>query len=541
MIEKEMKTSSVKYLIRGASHYKLLLIVLLMFVFLFSISSFVTAQAVNNCCEKTLSGAWCQNSLPENCDPAYRSTSTSCESTSFCKPKCCVDSDEGLCSENTPERVCNEGSGTSIDDAECNVPQCSLGCCILGDQASFVTLQRCKKLSGEFGLKTNFRNDIRDEVSCIEIANSEDKGACVFNSIGVRTCRMTTRGECNSQLGNGTTEFFNEFLCSADELATDCGPSTETTCVEGNDEVYFMDTCGNPANIYDSKKIYSNNPSYWQRIVKKEQSCNPGNGNTNSKTCGNCNYLQGSVCGTGNAQFGSLVCKDLNCYNTENGNTYKNGESWCIYQSKVGNGKDVVGSRHYRHICVNGEELVEPCADFRNEVCLQESISTTLGNFEEASCINNRWKDCIDQNSEDCSNRDLRTCYELKGVHVEENDAEGNNRGILNGGEICLPDNPPGLKFWTGKESGNICDLGNARQVVKFEKKIIGSKKCVENCEALSDNWIKKLNNVCTSLGDCGASVNIAGDFSGKGAVYKRDGNKRIVDSILEPIARGAL
>ena len=114
--------------------------------------SFVVAQTegevvANFCCEKTLNGAWCQNNLEENCDPSLRKTPTSCDATSFCRMGCCVDSEEGLCMENTPERVCEISTGTWVNDANCEVPQCNLGCCILGDQSSFVTLTRCKRLS----------------------------------------------------------------------------------------------------------------------------------------------------------------------------------------------------------------------------------------------------------------------------------------------------------------------------------------------------------------------------------------------------------
>src|SRR3990167_7856396 len=136
-------------------------------LFVILVGGFIFAQqsSSNVCCEKTMSGAWCQNTQEGQCDPAFRKTPTSCEATSFCKPGCCIDSQEGLCMENTPQKVCESSSGTWVDDEECNVPQCNLGCCILGDQASFVTLTRCKKLSSFYGLTTNFRKDINSEDS----------------------------------------------------------------------------------------------------------------------------------------------------------------------------------------------------------------------------------------------------------------------------------------------------------------------------------------------------------------------------------------
>ena len=90
-------------------------------------------------------------------------------------------------------------------------------------------------------------------------------------------------------------EFHAGILCSAEELATNCSPSKKTTLIDGKDEVYFVDTCGNPANIYDASKI--NDKSYWRTVVKKADSCGFGNanGNAGSATCGNCNYFEGST------------------------------------------------------------------------------------------------------------------------------------------------------------------------------------------------------------------------------------------------------
>jgi len=349
-----------------ASYSQISMIILAIFALayiLYSVNSVLAEASIwpafNVCCEKTNEGAWCQNTLEENCDSSFRKTPTSCQATSFCKPGCCYDSQEGLCMENTPQRVCNDANGTWLDDAECNVKQCELGCCVIGTQASFVTLTRCKKLSGIFGLETNFRTDIGDEANCIAIAASQDQGACVYEVDYTPTCRFTTRAGCNNmQTGGNMTsnaEFYKDYLCSAEELATNCGPSTKTTCVNGKEEVYFVDTCGNPANIYDASKL--NDKSYWKKKVDKSEACgfNQAKGNAGSRTCGNCDYFKGSICSKGDASYGDYFCTDLNCYDTKNGNDYKNGESWCEYDSNTGEGADAVGARHFRHICINSQ------------------------------------------------------------------------------------------------------------------------------------------------------------------------------------------
>ena len=110
------------------------------------------------CCEKTNSGLYCQDVTPDQCSSSGRQAPTSCRSTSFCKPGTCYDSNEGTCLDNTPQNVCNLNNGIWTDKA---APQCDLGCCVLGDQAAFVTLTRCKKLSSFLGLQTNYNKNIK--------------------------------------------------------------------------------------------------------------------------------------------------------------------------------------------------------------------------------------------------------------------------------------------------------------------------------------------------------------------------------------------
>src|SRR3989338_8570544 len=373
------------------------------------------AQEASVCCEKTTSGAWCQNAPESDCDTSngLRTTPSSCEATSFCKLGCCYDSNEGTCAENTPEIVCSDAQGAWSDSAECSIPQCDLGCCVISTQAAFVSLVRCKKLSAFYGVDTDFRSDIQSEDACIEIAQSQDRGACVYEEDFTNTCKFSTSQDCTET--NST--FYKDKLCTAEELGTDCGPTTKTICAEGSDEVYFVDTCGNPANIYDSAK--TNDDDYWTNVFAKSESCGSTSttGNADSASCGNCDYLAGSICsksefGGAKATYGDYVCKDLNCKDTSLGKDMKHGETWCAYDSETGDGKDAVGSRHYRHVCVSGEETTEPCDDFRQQVCIQDSIETSTGeSFSQAGCRSNRWQDCIAQiEQEDCENTDKRDC-----------------------------------------------------------------------------------------------------------------------------------
>ncbi len=546
--------------------------------FIFSLG-FVSADAsifpaFNVCCEKTIGGAWCQDTLEENCDTSgnLRMTPTSCEATSFCKKGCCFDSKDGLCMEGTPQKVCENAGGVWSDDAQCNIPQCELGCCIIGDQASFVTLTRCKRLSNIYGLNTDFRTNVGDEISCIGIAQSQDKGACVYETDEFeRTCRFTTRGEC---LNIENSEFKKDYLCSAEELATNCGKTTRTMCIDGKDEVYFVDSCGNPANIYDSSKV--DDAVYWNKIVSKADSCSLSK--SGDPKCGNCDYFGSSICGKGSATYGDYNCRNLECKDDE-GNKWKNGESWCVYDGKIGEGSDAVGSKHFRYVCMNGEITIEPCADYRNEVCIQDFIETSSGDFTEAACRINRWRDCLDQKEEeDCLNTDRRDCYWLEGVFwsgvgvatttqsdtstsgvfgsgstggfsggstggfeggitgqaiapitgraSEEDGPEKSPAGAQLGGGICLPEIPAGLMFWNQGDAQSVCNYGSSVCVVKYEEKLTGGGKCVDNCECLEVGYAQKMNRVCSSLGDCGAYVNYVGRYTDGGAEWKVKGKK---------------
>ena len=496
--------------------------------------STILAQEADYCCEKTDYGAWCMNAPEENCGEGYKKAPTSCDATSYCREGCCYESQEGLCMENTPQRVCDDREGSWVDSAECDIPQCELGCCVLDSQAAFVTLTRCKRLSGFYGLETDFRLGINSEVECIAVTQLKDRGACVFEEEYTRTCKFTTREDCEQirSTGNLTEpDFYKNYLCSADELATNCGPTTDTVCVPGKDEVYFIDTCGNPANIYDSSKTYDKDASYWKEVVGKAESCDFGDDNADDSSCGNCDYYLGSICKKsklGNrATYGDYICEDLNCYDTSVGDK-KHGESWCSYDGKTGEGVDSVGSRHYRHFCVAGEEIVEACADFRNEICIEGETETSVGVFQESACRVNRWKDCVEQKEkEDCENIARRDCFMMEGVPlvVSTGEEPSGAEELVEG--ACAPNVPPGFKFWEESETDGICNVASAGCTVTFEKGLFGSKKCEENCECLEEEWAQKRNQVCTSTGDCGGYVNWQGKFTGDGYDWKVDDDKR--------------
>lgn len=471
---------------------------------------FVSGQEATVCCEQTTSGAFCQNVPSNECAPGSQQVPTSCESTSFCKAGTCFDSNEGTCMDNTPQLVCNANGGIWSEESP---PQCQLGCCILGDQAAFVSLVRCKKLSGFLGLLTNYKSSITNELACIAEVQAQDKGACVFEFEFENSCKFTTRSDCS---GISDSSFYKDKLCSAEELGTICGPTTETMLVAGKDEVYFKDTCGNAANIYDASKI--NDKEYWTNVKNKAESCNPNSANTLSAACGNCNYLLGSygrdsdVAGK-DATYGDYICANLNC-GVVDGVERRHGESWCVNSDagSVGNGENSVGSRFHKQICVNGEIVVEPCGDFRSEECVEDQIETVNGPFSQAACRVNRWQDCLAQGTKaSCENTDKRDCSWNEKVFL----------GNQSAGGTCLPKNSPGLNFWSDPETTQICMQATTNCVVKYEKGAFDNWGCVENCHCLEEAWLQDHINACNAIGDCGNQVNWVGK-KGYGDAFKK-------------------
>ena len=558
------------------------------------ILSISLASAANACCEKTKTGAWCQNSQSEECDSGFRQTPTSCEATSYCKKGCCYDSQEGLCMENTPQKVCQDNEGSWSDSADCNIPQCSLGCCVLGNEAAFVTKVRCKTLSGFYGLETDFRAGITNEMTCLAEAKGEDEGACVYeDSPGHNTCKFVKRSECKETISTTTStsnatgneteitsttsegqKFHKGTLCTAQDLNTDCQKSKETMLVDGKDEVYYVDTCKQKANIYDASRY--DDSLYWTYVVEKSESCGAGSSNAGSKTCGNCDYYLGSVgkkaAWNANPAYGDYICSSLDC------SGHKHGESWCVYDSPRDYGQDTVGSRDFKEVCIGGEILQEPCADFRNEICVEGKT----GSYNEARCTVNKWQGCLEQvEQSDCEDINARDCYWIEKYFYDSNTnkiAQSSNEtdeyGIyLTAQGVCLPRHPPGFTFWeqsstqsTGTTNTNgsfsapatgsfgtgyvepkssvsasdMCSIGDSKLEIKLTKTTkplafwtsSGEWECqglaygdqydksycqlFESPEKMQE-WASEMNSICYSLGDCGGYINWIGTYTQEG------------------------
>jgi hypothetical protein len=372
-----------------------------------------------------------------------------------------------MCSYNSPKQKCETSRGNWSNSATCQIQECSLGCCILSDQATVATSRECTNLANQLNLKKDFQ-PLDADGSCNSKLGLLETGACLYPSndfSGENDCKFTSKAQCS-----GT--FYKDVLCTSKALNTNCKPAKNTTCVETKDQVYYLDSCGNTANVYDANRY--NDTIYWDKIIPTSNSCSPS-----SKDCGNCNYLTGSICSQYKSKIdtkptiGNNVCRDLNCKNGK-----KNGESWCVsdYSNRETSAVAPIGSRWFKGICFDGEISIEPCADFNNEICIDNSA--TSGNssgFSEAKCIINDWRSCISANEKKTYDEVKNECEKYSQcvmfLDIEGNEKYENLAGFIKGeaqvgkstprgnagsigeGEnkvmaFCVPKFTPGLIFW---------------------------------------------------------------------------------------------
>ena len=523
------------------------------------IASAQTATPVT-CCERSVNGTWCYESASESeCNSNYMTNPNAlCSETSFCRLGCCYDSNEGTCSRNSPETLCEESNGEfTSNNADCNLQQCTQGCCLIGDNANYVTEQQCKRLAEYNGVDYSTQAEFtsaNNELECLVRAGLQEQGACVFeDSDGESACTFGTKLECTGSSGiRYGYEFYNGMMCTAPSLNTICQKTENTICVEGKDETYFIDSCGNTANIYDASKI--DDEAYWTYYYTKEQSCGAGatDGNANSASCGNCDYLAGSKCKgyrTGKdtkPDYGNYVCRDLDCPDTSDGTDRWHGESWCEYDGSIGNGTDIVGSRHWRHYCIEGEEKVEPCDDFRQSICAeQQTQAADSSMFSSAACVYNDWRSCLSYNEETGTAEE--NCKANPHCFWQAGWDPGEEWDTIN---MCLPQYPPGNYLASTTEGTAFsaaaeCSLATQSVTVTEVKEcrvfgLFGSDwECKANCIADEEGWTQAMNKWCTSLGDCGAYVNIAGVVTDGG--YNIEGGQKLSDSYLDSLVQNII
>src|SRR3989344_9157236 len=456
------------------------LIILFSSTFALSLSlSSQDVQAAEVCCSETTSGNYCDYVEQSECKTGAQSAPTSCDQTSFCKPSCCP-AEDGFCYDNYPKALCSspEVGGRPQDGACSQVSECNLGCCLIGTQALFTTKTNCIAQTGSYGdLEVDFRTSVTTEQACVNLAQTADTGCCVTQD----GCKFTSKAECTIDQAVTGTGFYKDKYCSQLPSQCDCAPSNpesigannrrgtedpkQTMCLDNSDDVYWKDSCGNPEGIKQK-----------------------------------CDYAKGTICGDSDGN-GEYTCESVDCSGTNNNKftfspgiavggkispqledgktTLKNGESWCLfdYQDSVSAknyyGKSPVGSTDYRTLCINGQQLIEPCADFRKEFCFSTDVNapgvtaTSDEEFISGRCLkNDRWESCVN----DCNTADPYSMNKKEYKEAIEKDttccSDISQRDCQWAGK-CVPAVSPGYKFWEG-EGTDTCSKANTECTATF-------------------------------------------------------------------------
>lgn len=460
----------------------------------------VSAQVSGQgCCELTKSGNSCQNINLDNCDLTKKTAPTKCENTDFCELGCCISPQNGLCNKKTSKIDCEKSGGRFEKGEACNIQECRNGCCIIGGEAIWTTEANCKFEGNTENkdLPTDWQQDFESELQCLFKSEANKNGACVFDSEkGDKKCLLTSLDECIKRTGS-ESNFVRDVFCSDKNLNTTCKAKDHKGCINGKEDVYWFDSCGNKEEIAED-----------------------------------CDFYRGSYCGKEN----DYLCKDIRC--DTNGDGIKdraNGESWCSYDAAIGNGKDTGGSRHIKHICNMGTERIAPCADFRNEICVQEDANIDGKSFSQAACRVNQWRTCLDFNKIKDQGNMLNKCQANPDCWTKH---------IAMGGsfdfKVCLPQYPPGFdllpdnlyddngnlnqeSYYQATAADGICDIASLECTETWICSIFGCI-CVDNCECHTEKFTKEMNDFCVSLGDCGSYINYLGKGTDTGYSLKAVG-----------------
>ena len=555
------------------------------FIFAFILVAILMINFINAevCCEKNLDGALCTTeSSAEKCDLSgnLQAVSTTCDNTVYCDIGCCINTIEGSCTAGSPKEKCQQDGGNWVDSPLCDLPSCQQGCCeVEGGLTYFKNPTECNQIASVSGKETIFHADITDYFECASLSTSGIKGACVLRNTATDVsrpeCEIRNKKDC---IGPGE-EFHAGLLCTANSLQTKCVATTNTACSDDpkDDRVYFQDSCGNNANIYDANKYGDTN--YWENIIDPELACSVEEEGAGS--CGNCGFPT-NVCKPDkrgdsiNPVYGDYFCSPINC--EYKNHKYSNGESFCAVDSiedgviltrdflnftdkspeEIMNylvNANVPGTEYLVLECDEGDIVASRCDSLRGEYCKEWEITD---GFTHAMCEPNRWETCIYQtNKEDCEKEDNGGCawvtqdfFSILGLRkVPKEVAKGNKiliernypMNILDEASgTCVPKVSPGYNFWGGKltpaevdvekvlDNQEMCSLANNVCTVEFDSSRTPSENSA--CEPIKkqdkfDTWLKERLQFCGMMGDCGVKKNFIGELGLNSISPKKDFN----------------
>ncbi|MBU4069816.1 MAG: hypothetical protein KJ646_02440, partial [Nanoarchaeota archaeon] len=189
----------------------------------------------------------------------------------------------------------------------------------------------------------------------------------------------------------------------------------------------------------------------------------------------------------------------------------ENGESWCVYDGYIGDGKDVPGSRHWKRMCIEGKVKYEPCADYRGQICTQYETEKQGQTLTAATCEINLAALCALSSGSDCL--DNKDCM-VKSVFIDKYFQF----------DQCVARYPRGFNLKeTSEEEARLCSTADQTCIIFYRRDWKRQWQCMENCDCKTYIFAEKLNDVCISLGDCGSSVNYIGEGTNNIAVTGTD------------------
>ncbi len=244
--------------------------------------------------------------------------------------------------------------------------------------------------------------------------------------------------------------------------------------------------------------------------MKDEKNCYA---NTEEFVCinkGGSYTLNPQFCDT-STTFGSAACPGGQCDDCARYNK-KHGDTWCVYDSLVGDGTDRVGTRHYQQSCIDGKIYNEECRDFREELC-------TTGSDRRSVCRPNRWEDCAFQTAQDgCEDKNKRDCYwaDWLGLNEGQGTAYQRQKAIRS---LCFPQVPPGFRFYSPSDFNQIdsvCQMAN--ELTTFRQPVF---KTIGDIRP-PKSWVYAAAVYCGAMGDCGNKRNILG-FNVRGRYFNSD------------------
>jgi len=174
---------------------------------------------------------------------------------------------------------------------------------------------------------------------------------------------------------------------------------------------------------------------------------------------------------------------------------------------------------------------VEPCADYRNQICVQTNtfdVNGTNVEFKNAACVTNNWRKCISLNGEPGG---VGKCAGTLNCRVERI-----NIADYFHFDACTPKYPEGFSFRDEryqKTAGAICGLATQTCKVVYKPKTWGGCEIAANKGCLREGFAQQMNNFCRKLGDCGGEVNILGKYSGSYSVQNSPGlNQNYINTL---------